>query len=401
MTRVVTASGYRQALQDMQRNQAEIARLQAGIGSGRRVLAPSDDPAGAARVLDLNDVLSRLDQYASNARLADRRLALEDGTLQGVHEVLIRVKELALAASSGAHDAHSRTAYRVEVQERLSELLGLANVRDGNGDYLFAGFSTSSAPFVHAGGEVSYLGDEGRRELQVSDTRRVLVGDGGAQVFMQVPAGNGRFSVSAHPANTGASVIAAGAVADPSAYTAHEYSVRFIDAYTFDVVDDTLGVTVLAAQAYVENQLIAFDGIQTRISGQPAAGDRFDLHPGATSPIFHTLEAFIDALSLDATDAAGVARQSQAMNHVIDSLDRGLDHMLAVRASVGARRSALEALETRNEDLRFELEVTRAQVQDLDLSAAISSLQQRIHALEAVQQSFVAVTRLSLFNFLR
>ena len=50
MTRVATTTAYRQALQDLQRNQAEIARLQAGVGSGQRILKPSDDPAGASRV---------------------------------------------------------------------------------------------------------------------------------------------------------------------------------------------------------------------------------------------------------------------------------------------------------------------------------------------------------------
>lgn len=400
MTRVATSTAYRQALQDLQRNQAEIARLQAGVGSGQRILKPSDDPAGASRVLDLTGTLGRLEQYATNARLADQRLALEDSTLEGVQELLVRVKELALAAGSGAQSAHTREAYRVEVRERLSELLGLANVRDGNGDYLFAGYRAQIQPFASDAGGVSYYGDAGARELQVSDTRRVAAGDSGAEVFMRVPGGNGRFTVSAAVANTGAGVLAAGSVEDVSAYTAHAYSIRFTGAATFDVVDETSGVTVLAAQPFTDAATIAFDGISTRITGQPAAGDRFDLAPGAAQPLFQTLQDFIAALALEPGDAAGTAQQAQALNHVIDSLDRGLDHVLEARASVGARRSALEAVETQNEDLRFELEATRSQVRDLDMTAAIAALQQRISALEAVQQSFVAVSRLSLFNFL-
>lgn len=401
MTRVATSTAYRQALQDLQRNQAEIARLQAGVGSGQRILKPSDDPAGASRVLDLTGTLGRLEQYASNARLAEQRLSLEESTLEGVHEVLVRVKELALAANSGTQSAQTREAYRVETGERLSELLALANVRDGNGDYLFAGYKARTQPFALDAGGVGYLGDAGTREVQVSDTRRVVAGDSGARVFMRVPGGNGRFAVSADAANTGSGVLAAGSVADVSAYGEHAYSIRFTGAATFDVVDETTGATVLAAQPFTEGASIDFDGISTRIAGQPAPGDRFDLTPASAQPVFDTLQDFIAALTVDPGDAAATAQQAQALNHVIDSLDRGLDHVLEVRATVGARRSALEAVESQNEDLRFELEATRSQVRDLDATAAISALQQRISALEAVQQSFVAVSRLSLFNFLR
>jgi hypothetical protein len=49
----------------------------------------------------------------------------------------------------------------------------------------------------------------------------------------------------------------------------------------------------------------------------------------------------------------------------------------------------------------FELGSTLSQLEDLDATAAISTLQQRISALEAMQRTFVSVASLSLFDFLR
>ncbi len=402
MARISSSMMYQQALADIRRNQTEIARLQAGVGSGRRILKPSDDPAGATRALDIGETLARLDQYQVNARLADQRLSVEDSTLEGVQNVLVRVKELALAANSGTQTRESRAAFRTELTQRLSELLDLANVRDANGDYLFGGFSGATQPFVRDGsGAVIYAGDQGVRELQLSSTRRVADGDSGDRVFMRVAAGNGRFSVSADAGNTGTGVLHAGSVSDPAADTGDAYSIRFTSASTFDVVNDTLGATVLAGQSFTEEAVIAFEGIATRIGGQPAAGDRFHLTPGGAKPLFETLRDFIATMNVDPVTGADAAKQHQAMNAVIDSLDRGLEHVLEVRTTIGARLSALDAVQVQNEDLGFELRSTLSEIQDLDMTQAIASLQQRITSLEAVQQSFVTLSRLSLFDYLR
>jgi flagellar hook-associated protein 3 FlgL len=401
MNRVSSNMTFQRALEDMRRNQLEIARLQAGVGNGKRIQKPSDDPAAATRALDIGEALHRIEQYGTNSRLADQRLALEDSTLDAVQGVLIRVKELALGANSGTQTPQSRFAFGSEVEQRLSELLDLANVRDANGDYLFSGFQGTTRPFSMNGAAAQYNGDQGERELQIAATRRVQVGDSGDRVFMRMPGGNGRFSVSAVSANTGTGVLAGGRVTDPTAYTGDAYSVRFTAAGTFDVVNDTLGVTVLAAQSYSPGASIAFDGIDTWIDGVPAAGDRFDISSGGATPVFDTLQAFADAMRINPSDAATEAQLAQTMNGIIDSLDQALNHVLEVRAEVGARQNAIESIGRQNADQEFELESTLAEVEGLDMTEAISTLQQRITALEAVQASFAAVSRLSLFDYLR
>jgi flagellar hook-associated protein 3 FlgL len=358
---------YSQALADMRLNQGEIARLQQGVGSGLRIQKPSDDPAGATRALNVIEVLDRVEQYQSNSRLADQQLALESTTLESVQILMQRIKELALGANSGTQTAESQFAYRAELSERLDELIDLANVRDINGDYLFAGFQGDTQPFVVGGAAINYTGDQGVRELQISASRQIASGDSG----------------------------------DRAAFTGNAYSVRFTGPNTFDVVNDTLGSTVLAGQSFSDDARIAFDGIETHIAGQPASGDRFDITPGGTQSLFATVQAFIAEMEQLPGSAAATAQRNQRMNHVIDSLDRGLEHILDTRASVGARRNAIESTESRHEDLRFELQSTLSQTRDLDMTEAISLLQQRITSLEAVQQSFVAISRLSLFNYLR
>ncbi len=401
MARISNNTFYQRAFADFKSHQDALAKLQKQIGSGKGLLRPSDDPSGASRAMDIRSVVNSLDVFGSNANLADQRLNLEDTTLAGAGDLLVRVKELALAANSGIQNNETRSAFRAEIQERLNEMLDIANVRDANGDYLFAGFKGNARPFDMSSGMASYNGDQGVRELQISTARTIAAGDSGDQVFMRVPTGNGKFSVSAQAGNTGTGLISAGSVVDPSTYQPHNYSIRFTTATTFDVVDDTLGATLLAAQAYTPGAGISFGGLSVSIGNQPAAGDRFDISPSSGQPLFDTLNEFINTLSLQPATPAGNTQLNQRLNGVITDLDQAIGHILDIRTSVGARQSALEALEDANEGLRIDLQTNLADIEDLEVDVAIGSLQQRMNSLQAAQQTFVSVARLSLFEMLR
>ena len=58
MSRVTTQMTFQRAVLDIRRNQVEIARLQSGVGSGKRVQRPSDDPAAASRALGVRETLA-------------------------------------------------------------------------------------------------------------------------------------------------------------------------------------------------------------------------------------------------------------------------------------------------------------------------------------------------------
>src|SRR6185295_19200401 len=98
--RVASAGLYFQVLDAIGRNQSEIARLQLQVATGKRILAPSDDPFGATRSLQLNNAVDQLAQYQDNGVRAGQRLGLEDSTLSSVVDALQRVRELAVLANN-------------------------------------------------------------------------------------------------------------------------------------------------------------------------------------------------------------------------------------------------------------------------------------------------------------
>jgi len=193
--RLSTAQIFQQAVTAMQNKQVELAKTQQQLATGQKNLAPSDDPAAATRILDLNHIIETTDQYQRNADFAETRLAMEEVALTSVGDVLQRVRELAVRAGNASLGAEERQIIAAEVRTNMEDLVQLANSKDASGEYLFSGFQSDTEPFSHDGsGNFSYAGDQGQRSLQIGASRQVPVGDAGNDVFMKVADGVGGIS---------------------------------------------------------------------------------------------------------------------------------------------------------------------------------------------------------------
>ena len=190
--RLSTSQIFQQGVTSMLNNQAELAKTQQQLATGKRILAPSDDPAAATRILGLNQIIETTSQYQRNADYAETRLAMEESVLTEVGDVLQRIRELSVRANNDTVSASDRQSMAAEVRINIESLVYLANSTDANGEYLFSGFKTDTEPFADNGaGNFTYAGDQGQRSLQIGAKRQVSVGDSGADVFMKVDDGAG------------------------------------------------------------------------------------------------------------------------------------------------------------------------------------------------------------------
>ena len=163
--------------------QSSLNRTQQQISSGRRILVPSDDPAGTARALDITQSQSLNTQYGVNRGYAKSGLSAVEGTLSSVTSLLLDVKTAAVAAGNGTLSDTERGFIATELRGRFAELLGLANSRDALGNYLFSGFQTATPAFVQTATGAQYQGDQGQRLVQVDATRQIAISNTGQSVF--------------------------------------------------------------------------------------------------------------------------------------------------------------------------------------------------------------------------
>ncbi len=165
------------------------------------------------------------------------------------------------------------------------------------------------------------------------------------------------------------------------------------------VVEDSSG-NIEASGPYQEGARIAFNGIETAISGAPRASDGFMVEPSRNQDMFTTLGNLVRALETEIKGPDDRVALSNAVNRFVSDIDQAMERVNQVRAKVGARLGAIDAQEGLNADYTLQLERALSDVQDLDYAEAISRLNQQQVALQAAQQSYVQIMGLSLFNFL-
>lgn len=114
------------------------------LSSGLRITQASDDAASlAVRELMRADI-SALQQGIRNANDAISLIQTADGALGVIDEKLIRMKELAMQASTGTYSSDQRLIIDSEYQAMASEITRIANSTDFNGIYLLNGALSSS-----------------------------------------------------------------------------------------------------------------------------------------------------------------------------------------------------------------------------------------------------------------
>ncbi len=432
---------YNTGIEAIQRQQAEQSRTQLQLGSGRRILTPSDDPSGAVQTLEFESRIASTEQYQRNGSMAEQRLRLAESTLSSVGDALHRVREIVITGMNATQTNETRGYLAEEVRQIAKHVVQLANTREANGEYIFAGYNTLQLPFAannvpDSEQPIRYLGSNEQREVQISPTRRVAIGDSGQTVFMSIRDGNRTFAIDAgipdptpdNPnnlsPNTGSGIVGVGSVVDPVAWgaAAGSYAITFAyddttgeRSYTVNVLenDGTLGAVVqvpnpnpppadisLEDIPYVEDGTIEFNGIQFSVSGQPADGDSFVVRPSANLDMFQIFEDIAKALEAPRTDEVSQARQMNALNHGLQRLDNAQENTLRIRATQGTRLQAVDEQRLIHDNLLLNLKTTLSEIRDLDYAEAISRFQLQMTGLQAAQQSYTQVQRLSLFNYL-
>jgi len=380
--------------------QRRLVETQAQVASGKRVNNPSDDPLAAARIAHLDASLARLDQYQANGVIARNQLGLEENSLGAAIDDLQSVKELVVQANNATISSSDRQVIANELRQRRDALLTLANNTDSDGRYLFGGYSENGAPFsVAAGGNVVYNGDQGQRTLQISDTRFVAINDSGAQVFQNIPNGNGTFAIAANAANTGTGTLGAGTVIDAAAWVDDSYTISFTSATAYEVRDS--GNVLVASGSFVPPaQSVQFRGANVQIDGTPAVGDRFSVVPSSQTDVFATLDGLIAALEAPVSDPASGALLHSRVGQGMADLDQALSHVIDTRAQIGARVRALDQEATLSEDFSVHLQTTLSSIRDLDYPEAMSRLSQQLFGIDVAQKSYARMQGLSLFQYL-
>lgn len=395
--RISTSIIYSQSVSSMHRQQNLFMKVGEQIASGRRVVTPSDDPQAASRAVGVSQAKAITEQY-TDARVGARNaLAQEESVLNSVGDAITRAKTLLVQASSDSLSISDRASVASELKGVFETILGQANATDGNGRHLFGGYRDDSAPFVKDNsGVVTYVGDTNVREQRVDASRLMSVTDHGEAIFKTVPSGTG-YLARANENNAGNLTFVGPRTVD-SAHAIHgnAFKVSFAQVGA----DMTYSVDGGAALVYTPGQSISYAGVSLTLKGNPADGDSIDVAPAALMEpdLFATLQRAITALETPVRTDTEKAALRNTLSSSMRELDNGLDNVLTVRASVGARLNELDTVDSVADRRILNYEKTLSDLVDLDYVEAISEYSRRQIGLEAAQKTFAQLSGLTLFS---
>ena len=381
--------------------ESSLSQTQNQIDSNQSFTTASQNPAAAGTVNNYTQALAQNQQFTTNANSAQTRLSTEDNSLSQVTSALQSLRDLALEANNSTLSDQDRSAIAAQAVQIQNTLLGLANTQDGNGEYLFGGFSTQTQPFTLTASGATYNGDQGQRQVQIAAGQSVADSDNGNAVFEQIKTGNGTFTATAAAANTGTGVIGATTVSNPATYAAGNglYTIDFTAPGTYQVRDSTNAV--VGNGTYTDGGTLSFGGIQVTLSGAPAAGDSFSVAPSANQSMFTTVQNLVTALKTGSDSPAANAQLSNNINGAINNIDQALNQMSNLRAGVGGRLNSITTQQSVASSQAIQLQSNISSLQGLDYAAAITTLDQQNTTLSAALQAFSLTQGLSLFNYIK
>jgi flagellar hook-associated protein 3 FlgL len=238
----------------------------------------------------------------------------------------------------------------------------------------------------------------------VTNTRYIATGDTGRDVFQSVSPSGASTVTAGNAANTGTGTIGNVSVSNPAdPTTQHQYSIQFTSATSYQVTDLTAG-TPPVTQSYTAGQSISLGGggENVTISGAPAANDKFTVTPATqgSTDVFANLDSVISALQTPATAGAGQANLTNALATAMTQLHNTQNNVTTVQTSVGGREQELEALQTVTQTNSLQTQSNLADLTTVDMTSVISKYTMTQYSLQAAQQGFSMIQKLSLFNYI-
>ncbi len=169
------------SLEQLQQRQ-NTASLQ--LATGSRINQPSDDPVGAAEVVQIHDAGSQVDSFEKSISTINGLLSVADSTLSSVVTTMQRALSLGVEGANGTLSDSDRAAIVNELTGIRSQLISLANT-SYHGTFVFSG-TARAQPFVTddaVPSGVRYAGNAGTNQVAIGNGYNLQINLPGSQVF--------------------------------------------------------------------------------------------------------------------------------------------------------------------------------------------------------------------------
>ncbi|NUU74809.1 flagellar hook-associated protein FlgL [Paenibacillus xylanilyticus] len=180
-----------QLLLNLNRNAQQMNNTQTQLATGRKINKPSDDPVGITYSLRYRAELSSNEQYQKNVDSAVSWLEFNDTVMNQAGNVVQRLRELTVQASTGTNPQSALDSINEEVKQLKEQLIDISNSKL-NGKYVFNGETYDVKPYEfpsNADGTydttnaASIVTDKGKINFIVGESVQLPINVSGNEVF--------------------------------------------------------------------------------------------------------------------------------------------------------------------------------------------------------------------------
>lgn len=163
----------------------QLAQAQTVLSTGKRINTPSDDPVGATEAMELQGQLSESNQFTTTVNDTLSWLQTTDTALSSVGNALIQARSIAVEGANGTLTQDQQQALAANVTQLLQQAVQASN-STYNGRYVLSGYRTNTQPFTMSGNTVTYQGDGGAIQREISPGQYMQINTPGNQALPAV-----------------------------------------------------------------------------------------------------------------------------------------------------------------------------------------------------------------------
>ena len=420
---VISTSGiYQRNIDNFTRQSNEINEIQAQASSGKRNLTLAENLIEIDHLNAAEDHKTQIMQFNKNADLVSSEMNKIDSIFNELHIAATRLLEIQTQAGGGFIHADSRKLFGSEAAAIKKDILELSNQISLKGNGFFSGLSDNKTPFeLNNDGSVTYNGSSANKSLQVSHDAHLRQNFSGDDVFLNLGNNNDQFSVFdaidnfvegvSFPLHSEKSdnIFSDGNSIElvlPATGNASKFKFDFTTGGNSYSVDTTVYGNDFTAIATAINALTSGTGITATSNGT----NKITLN-STTADV--RIENYSTDLARNMSKSIGIRKTIGAATdddyvvpHKLKNDEVGLqlrqvlnqfskhqqDLSVTAKTADNYRSSTQETLVMLSEDI--------SDIEDADMAALLTKLQQLLTSKEAAQATFTRITSKNLFDFL-
>ena len=420
---VISTSGiYQRNIDNFARQSAEINNIQAQASTGKKDLSLAENLIEIDNLNAAEDHKIQTMQFNKNATMVSSRMNEIDSVFDQLHNVTSRLLELQTQAGSAFLSDENRKLFGIEAAGIKTELFQLANQVDSKGNGIFSGLSGERSPFeLDNNGLITYNGSGANKSLQVSHDSHLRQNFAGDDVFLNLGTDNNKFSVfdavdnfvdsmnfplgadvSGNLFSDGNSIE----LAFPEAGNASKFKFDFLAGGSSYTIDTSVYGNDYTALATAINTHTAGSGVTASSDGT----NKITL-TSITADV--KIENYSTDLGPNISKSIGIRKtiglprnDDYVVPHKLKNSELGVQFTKILEQFNKHQQDLSVTAKTANNYVDSTQETIVALTEDIsvienaDMAALLTKLQQLLTSKEAAQATFTRVTSQNLFDFL-